>query len=156
VKSQNDCAAKVNILATKFFLSTEKINLQNITDNKFATYLLNIEETVITNQIKQIIKSLFTEKTTDSDNVLNEILKMIYKTIKKNLTVTITQCFTDSSLSLYLKMFTIMMLHKKKKKNYSLFDNYCLIMLKNIIVKLLKKIVTEHITHTAEKHNLLI
>jgi len=111
---------------------------------------------VITDQIKQIIKNLFTKKTVDSDNVLNEILKMICKAIKKNLTVTITQCFTDSSLSLCLKKFTTMMLYKKKKKNYSLSDNYHSITLKNTIVKLLKKIVIEYITHTAEKHDLLI
>jgi len=48
-----------------------------------------------------------------------------------------------------------MILHKKKK-NYLLFDNYCLIVLENTIVKLLKKIVTEHITHIAKKHDLLI
>jgi len=119
-------------------------------------YFLNIEEIMIANQIKQVIKSLFTEKTADSDNVLNEILKMTCKTIKKNLAVMITQYFTDSLLSLYLKKFTTVMLHKKKKKNYSLSDSYCLIALKNTIVKLFKKIVTEHITCTAEKYNLLI
>jgi len=48
-KSQNDCAAKINILATNFFLSTKIINLQNITSNESATHFLNIEETVITN-----------------------------------------------------------------------------------------------------------
>jgi len=110
----------------------------------------------MTNQIKQIIKNLFTEKTADSDNVLNEILKMTYKTIKKNLIIMITQCFINSSLSLYLKKFTIVMLHKEKKKNYLHFNSYYLIALKNTIVKLLKKIVTKHITYTAEKHNLLI
>jgi len=54
------------------------------------------------------------------------------------------------------KKITTVMLHKKKKKNYSLSDNYCLIVLKNIIVKLFKKIMTEYITHTAEKYDLLI
>jgi len=92
---------KLTFLQQNFFLLTEKINLQNITNNKSVTYFLNIEERVITNQIKQIIKSLFTKKTADSDNVLNEILKMIYKAIKKNVTIIITQYFTDNSLSLY-------------------------------------------------------
>jgi len=121
-----------------------------------VTCFLNIEKKVITNQIKQIIKNLLTEKTADSDNVLNEILKMTYKAIKKNLTVTITQCFTDNLLSLCLKKFITVVLHKKKKKNYSLSDNYHLITLENTIVKLLKKIVTEHITCTEEKYSLLI
>jgi len=147
---------KINILVIKFFSSTEIINLQNIISNEFAIHLLNIEETMITNQIKQIIKNLFTEKTADSNNVLNKILKITCKAIKKNLTITITQCFTDNLLSSCLKKFTTMILHKKKKKNYLLSDNYYLITLKNTIVKLLKKIVTEHITNTTKKHDLLI
>jgi len=81
---------------------------------------------------------------------------MTYKTIKKNLTIIITQYFTNSLLSLYLKKFTTVMLQKKRKKNYLLSDNYYLIALKNTIVKLLKKIVTKHITHIVEKHDLLI
>ena len=48
-KSQNDCAVKINILATKFFLLIEVIDFQNITNDKFVTYFLNIEETMITN-----------------------------------------------------------------------------------------------------------
>jgi len=147
---------KINILATKFFSLTEKINLQNITDNESVTHQLNIEKTVITDQMKQVIRSLFTEKTANSDNVLNEILKMTCEIIKKNLTVIITQYFTNSLLSLCLKEFTTMMLCKKRKKNYFLSDSYCLIVLKNTIVKLLEKIVTEHITNTAEKHDLFI
>jgi len=119
-------------------------------------YSLNIEKSVITNQIKQIIKSLFTEKTANSDNVSNKILKMTYKAIKKNLIVIIIQCFTHNLLSLCLKKFTTVVLHKKKKKNYSLSENYHLIALKNTIVKLLKKIITKHITHTAKEHDLLI
>jgi len=50
----------------------------------------------------------------------------------------------------------MMMLHKKKKKNYSLFDSYYLIALENTTVKLLEKIVTEHIIYIAKKHDLLI
>jgi len=111
---------------------------------------------VTTNQIKQIIKNLFTEKTVNLDNVLNEILKITYKTIKKNLTIIITQYFTNSSLLLCLKKFIIIVLHKKRKKNYSLLNNYFLIVLENTIVKLIEKIMTEYITHTEEKHDLLI
>ena len=132
------------------------INLQNIINNEFTIHFLNIEETVITDQIKWIIKNLFTKKTADSDNVSNKILKIIYKAIKKNLMMMFTQCFTNNLLSSCLKKFTTIILHKKKKKNYSLSDNYHLIILENTIIKLFKKIVTEHITNIAEKHDLLI
>jgi len=106
-KSQNDCAAKVNILAITNF---------NITDKESATYFLNIDETMITDQIKQIIRSLFTKKTANLNNISNEILKVIYKAIKKNLAAVITQCFINNLLLSCLKKFTTMMLDKKKKR----------------------------------------
>jgi len=132
------------------------IDLQNIINDEFVTQLLNIEEIVITDQIKQVIKSLFTKKTANFNNVSNKILKITYKTIKENLMLTITQYFIDSLLSSFLKKFTTVILHKKRKKNYLLSDNYCLIVFKNTIIKLFKKIVTKHITNIAEKHDLLI
>jgi len=74
---------KLTFLQQKF-LSIKKINLQNIINKRSITYFLNIEESVITDQIKQIIRSLFIKKTADSDNVLNKILKMICKVLQSD------------------------------------------------------------------------
>jgi len=80
------------------------------------THLLNIEEIVITDQIKWIIKNLFIKKTANSDNISNEILKMICEKMKENLIMTITQCFTDNLLSSLKKVHNSDTAQERKEK----------------------------------------
>jgi len=70
----------------------------------------------------------------------------------------------SDNYTVFYKQFVVILFKKvhnnntaqEKKKNYSLSDNYHLIILENTIIKLFKKIVTEHITNIAEKYDLLI
>ena len=108
--------------------------------------------------VKEVLKTinrLLNEKTAESDRILNEVLKRIISEISTDLIQRIYTAFTEDLLPTYYKKLIIIILHKKDKKNYLLLKSYRLITLKNILIKVIKKILVTHLSHTAEKYSLL-
>ena len=99
---------------------------------------------------------MLNDKALKLDNILNEILKKVIYIIKDNLTLTISMYFvSEVTLKIFCKFITVI-LRKKRKKNYLFLSNYHFIALKNTIIKLIKKLVTEQIINTIEIYNFLL
>ena len=63
--------------------------------------------------------------------------------IKNDLAQAINKCFiSEMMLKIFYKFITVV-LRKKRKKNYLFLSSYHFIALKNTIIKLMKKLITE-------------
>jgi len=127
----------------KFFSEEKQANLNNINNEMFVNYMLNISSIISAEQIEQTIYRLLNDKVFESDNISNEVFKMMISLIKKNFTQAISKCFIKNATSRSFQEFITVVLQKKRKKNYFLSSSYCLITLKNTITKLMKKLITE-------------
>ena len=89
------------------------------------------------------------------NSILNEVLKVVALVIKKDLAEVASYCFTNKIPLESLKEFITTILHKKRKKGYSLLGSYRLITLKNTLVKVLEKYIANIISKAAEEYRLL-
>jgi len=76
--------------------------------------------------------------------------------IVKDLAKATSHYFTNGIIPNSLKKSIIVVLHKKRRKNYSLLNSYRLITLKNTLAKVLKKYIANIISKAIEKHRLLL
>ena len=82
---------KIQILAERFFLAEKQTDLTDIEDGTLSERILDIFSTVTTETLRTIIQKLSNNKTSDSDNLLNEILKNLRDVIMKNLAEVISK-----------------------------------------------------------------
>jgi len=75
--------------------------------------------------------------------------------IIKDLIEIINYYFISRIILKSFKEFIIIILYKKRKKDYSLLGSYRLITFKNILVKILKKYIANIISKAVEKYRLL-
>ena len=147
---------RTQILTEKFFF------MSVITDCLKNIYmLLTVPELILNNYIftEEVLKTinrLLNKKTAESDRILNEVLKRITSEINVSLIHSICTALAYSLLSAYFKELTIIILYKKSKKDYLLFKSYRLITLKNILAKIIKKVLVTYLSYIAEEHSLLL
>ncbi len=103
-----------------------------------------------------MINRLLIKKTLNLDEILNKILKLLDLKILSELTQNIYITLAHSSLSLYYRELIIVILRKKSKKNYSLLDSYKLIILKNILAKIIKKVLITYLNLMIKEYVLLL
>ena len=101
------------------------------------------------------INRLSNKKAAESDRILNEVLKRITSVIYVDLTQGIYTAFMYSLLLIYYKKLTTVILHKKDKKNYLLPESFKLITLKNMLIKIIKKMLIIYLSCIAEEYSLL-
>jgi hypothetical protein len=107
-------------------------------------------------KIKRVLKRLLRGKASSLDEIPNEVLTLLTLDISINLMQMISLIFIIRTLSSYLKEFIILALQKEDKKNYSLLGSYHLIALKNVLMKIVEKILINRINEAIEAHNLLL
>ena len=110
---------------------------------------------IFTEKILKTINRLSNEKTAESDRILNKVLKRITSVIYTDLIQEIYTAFTYSLLLIYYKKLTTVILHKKGKKNYLLPESFRSITLKNMLIKVIKKMLITYLNCAAEKYSLL-
>jgi len=76
--------------------------------------------------------------------------------IVKDLVEAASNYFINKTILKSLKEFIIIVLRKKRTKNYSLLGSYRLISLKNTLVKVLEKYIANIILKVAEEYRLLL
>ena len=81
---------------------------------------------------------------------------MVCLGITKPLVEVISRHFADRMLPKTYKELTIVVLQKEQKKDYSLLSSYCPITLENTLVKLIEKIVANHMAAVAKEYRLLL
>jgi len=118
--------------------------------------VLNISPIILIEEISKLIRSLLNKKALGLDSILNKVLKVAVLVIAKDLTKITSYYFTSRIILKSLKEFITIVLHKEGKKDYSLLGSYKLIILKNILVKVLKKYIVNIISKAAEEHRLLL
>ena len=107
-------------------------------------------------EVLKTINRLSNEKAAESDRILNEILKRITSVIYIGLIQRIYTVFTCDLLLTHYKELTTVILHKEDKKDYLLPESFRPIALKNMLIKIIKKILITHLSHTAEEYSLLL
>ena len=122
--------------------------------------LLTVSELILNDYISaekvlKTINRLLNRKTAESDRILNKILKRIISEINADFIQRIYTALTYSLLLTYYKKLITIILHKKNKKNYLLPESYRLITLKNILIKIIRKILITYLSYAAEEHFLL-
>ena len=133
-----------------------------VTDHLKNIYKLSTVPELILNgyiSVKKVLKTinrLSNRKTVESDRILNEVLKRIASAIYTDLTQGIYTAFTCSLLLTYYKKSITVILHKKSKKNYLLSESFRLIALKNMLIKVIKKILITYLSCTVKKYSLLL
>ena len=121
-----------------------------------TVFELILNDYIFAEKVLKIINRLSNKKTAELDRILNEVFKRITLKISTDLIQKIYTAFSYSLLSRYYKELIIIILCKKNKKNYLLFKSYRLITLKNMLIKIIKKILIIYINYTAEKYSLLL
>ena len=123
--------------------------------------LLTVSELIFDDyiSIEKVLKTinrLLNRTTAESDKILNEVLKRITSVMSINLIQRIYTALIYSLLSAYYKKLITIILHKKSKKNYLLSESYRLITFKNILIKIIKKVLITYLSYTVKKYSLLL
>ena len=132
-----------------------------VTDRLKDVYKLSIVSELTLNgyifaeEVLKTINRLSNRKAAKSDRILNEVLKRITSAIYTGLTQRIYTAFICSLLPIYYKKLITVILHKKSKKDYLLPESFRLITLKNMLIKIIKKVLITYLSHTAEEYSLL-
>ena len=117
--------------------------------------MLRLNDYISIEKILKIINRLLSKKTAELDRILNEVLKYIILKICTDIVHRIYIVLMYSLLLKYFKKLIIIILHKESKKDYLLSESYRLIILKNILIKIIKKILATYLNCTAEEYSLL-
>ena len=146
---------RTQILAEKFFsISVVTDCLKNI--YKLLTVPeLTLNSYISAEKVLKTINRLLNKKAAESDRILNEVLKRIASEISADLIQKICTAFLCSLLPTYYKESITIILYKKSKKNYLLLRSYRLITLKNILTKVIKKVLVTYINCVIEEYSLL-
>jgi len=146
---------KADILVAKFFPKTGIVDFSNIEIIREQN-VFNISPIISTEEISKLIRSFLNGKALGLDGILNKVLKVAVLVIVKDLAKAASYCFASGIIPKSLKESIIMVLRKKKKKDYSFLGSYRLIALKNMLVKVLEKHVANIISKAAEEYRLLL
>ena len=146
---------RTQILAEKFFSIFVVTDCLKYIYESLTAPELTLNNYISAEKVLKIINRLLNRKTAESDRILNEILKRITSEISTGLMQKIYTALIYNLLSAHYKELIIIILHKKSKKNYLLLRSYRLITLKNMLIKIIKKILVTYLSYTAEKHSLL-
>ncbi len=92
----------------------------------------------------------------DLNEISNKILKLLNLKILLELTQNIYITLTRDSLSIYYRELITVILYKKSKKNYSLLNSYRLITLKNILIKIIKRVLIIYLSLVIKEYILLL
>jgi len=95
--------------------------------------------------MKDIIWKLPIYKATGLNKILNKIIKAVLEAVIIPLASAITIYLFKNKLPEYYKEIIIIILRKANKKDYSFLRSYRLVAFKNILGKLLEKIVIKYI-----------
>ena len=106
-------------------------------------------------EFQKIINRLLKDRALGLDNITNKVIRRVAPLILKELAQVIIK-YLVIGLPKGLKVLFTLILKKKEKKNYLLLDIYRPIALKNILVKLVKKVLIIYITGKAEAKTLLL
>ena len=115
---------------------------------------LILNDYIFVKEVLKIINRLSDKKTAESERILNEVLKRIILKISADFMQKICITFLCNLLSTHYKELIIIIQCKKNKKNYLLLKSYRLITFKNMLAKVIKKILVTYISYTAEKYSL--
>ena len=146
---------RTQILIEKFFSTFDVIESVHNAYNLSVNSVLRLNDYISADEILEIINRLLSRKTAELDNILNEILKYIVLKIYTDIMYEIYMTLICNLLSEYFKKLIIIILYKEDKKNYLLSESYRLIILKNILTKVIKKILATYLSCIAEKYFLL-
>ena len=116
---------------------------------------LTLNNYIFTEKVLKTINRLLNEKIAGSDRISNKVLKRIILIICTDLIQGIYTAFMCSLLLTYYKELITVILYKKGKKNYLLSKSFRLITLKNMLAKIVKKILTIYLSCTVEEYSLL-
>ena len=116
---------------------------------------LILNDYISAEKVLKTINKLLNRKTAESDRILNKILKKIASVISTDFMQEIYTAFMYNLLLTYYKELITVILCKKNKKNYLLPESFRLITLKNMLIKIIKKILVTHLNYTAEEYSLL-
>ncbi len=119
------------------------------------TYL-RVNSDMITKEMAKTISRLLNNIILKLDKIPNKALKTYGLLIIPWLINIIKACFIIGYYLRLKKAIIIVVLYKEGKANYSFLGSYCLIILKNTLNKILKRVITKYITNIVEKHALLL
>ena len=106
-------------------------------------------------EVLKTINRLLNGKAVGPNRILNEVLKRITLKISAGLMQGIHTAFTGDLLPAHYKESTTIILCKEGKKDYLLLRSYRPIALKNMLVKIVEKVLATHLSCAAEEHSLL-
>jgi hypothetical protein len=107
-------------------------------------------------EMEVILRALLVGKAPDLDDILNKVLKILAPEILKGLTYIVSKLLIGDTMLIRFQESTTLALCKKGKKDYSLLSSYHLIALENTLTKVVEKVLTNHLSLTAEEYNLLL
>jgi len=92
--------------------------------------VFNINFIILIEKTSKLIRSLLNSEVLGLNGILNKVFKMVILVIIKDLAKTVNYYFANRIILKSLKIFIIVVLYKKGKKNYSLLSSYKLITFK--------------------------
>jgi hypothetical protein len=120
------------------------------------TLLIQINQTVSKEEMKAILRALSVGKALDLDDILNKVLKILVLKILKGLAHMISKLLIGDMMLIRFWELMTLALHKEGKKDYSLLSSYRLIVLKNILIKVMKKVLANRLSLAMKEHDLLL
>jgi hypothetical protein len=119
------------------------------------TSLIQINQIVSKKEMKAILRALLTGKALGLNDIPNEVLKILALEILKGLTHAVSKLLTSDMMLIRFWESITLTLYKEGKKDYSFLSSYRLIALKNILAKVVKKVLTNRLSLVTEEYSLL-
>ena len=117
---------------------------------------LRVNSNIITEEMAKTISCLLNNIVLRLNGIPNEALKTYRPLIIPWLADVAKACFIIGYYLRLKKAIIIVVLYKESKADYLLLKSYCLIILKNTLSKILKRVITKYIADTAKKYALLL
>ena len=147
---------KAKILAEKLFPAPSEVDLSDLPNGPAPAATLDIPPDISPKLLQQTISRLPSGKVAGPDSIPNEVLKqLVGPDLLKDLMHAVTLLLNLGTIPKAFNKTITAIICKEGKKDYTLPGSYRPIALKNLLAKLVEKIVTDRITAAAEEHNLL-
>ena len=146
---------RTQILIEKFFPTPASLDRLQVASESPAKPEITLNPYISAEEVLKIINRLLNRKAAGPDRILNEVLKRLASEISSGLIQRIHVTLTRSSLLTQYKELIMIVLHKESKKDYFLPESYKLITLKNMLIKVIKKVLATHFSIAAEVHLML-
>ena len=114
---------KTKLLFKTYFFSSFTVILNDIVNFDYVNFILD-DESLTSKKIRRAIKKMISNKTLNSNDLLNRMIRSAMKIINEQIRSLFERCFRDEMQSIYFKRVATILLRKSNNKDYTNSKSY--------------------------------